>query len=215
MNTLSENTIVLGDCVQVMQQIPSGSVNFILTDPPYLVSYKDRSGRSIKNDDNDAWLKPSIAEMYRVLARNSFCISFYGWPHIDRFMAAWKAAGFRIVGHLVFPKGYTSNTRHLRYQHECAYLLAKGYPSEPANPIGDVVTSWKYTGNRLHPTEKPQSILRPLVETFSKPGGLVCDPFSGSGSTLHTAKSLGRNYLGIELDPQYHARASKRLEAVT
>ena len=88
-----------------------------------ILSYKDRSGRHIQNDDNDAWLKPAFAQMYRVLASNRFCVSFYGWPHIDRFMAAWKAAGFRIVGHLVFPKRYTSTTRHLRYQHECAYVL--------------------------------------------------------------------------------------------
>ncbi len=66
--------------------------------------------------------------MYRVLARHSFCISFYGWPHADRFIAAFRCAGFRIVGHLVFPKCYTSTTHHLRYKHECAYVLAKGYP---------------------------------------------------------------------------------------
>jgi adenine-specific DNA-methyltransferase len=210
MNTISQTTIINGDCVTVMSQLQAGSVDFILTDPPYLVGYKDRAGRSIKNDDNDAWLKPAFAEMYRVLARNSFCISFYGWPHIDRFMAAWKSAGFRIVGHLVFPKRYTSTTRHLRYQHECAYLLAKGYPQEPAYPIGDVI-DFVYSGNKLHPTEKPLSALLPLVETFSTPGSLVLDPFCGSGSTLHAAKSLGRKYVGIELDANYHAAAVARL----
>jgi DNA modification methylase len=215
MNTISQttitpNTIINGDCVNIVSQLQAGSVDFILTDPPYLVGYKDRAGRSIKNDDNDAWLKPAFAEMYRVLARNSFCISFYGWPHIDRFMDAWKAAGFRIVGHLVFPKRYTSTTRHLRYQHECAYLLAKGYPQEPAYPIGDVI-DFVYSGNKLHPTEKPLSALLPLVETFSAPGSMVLDPFCGSGSTFHAAKSLGRKYISIELDANYHAAAVARL----
>jgi adenine-specific DNA-methyltransferase len=206
------NDIINGDCLKVLPKLAQGSVDFILTDPPYLVGYKDRSGRSIRNDDNDAWLKPAFAEMYRVLARHSFCISFYGWPHADRFMNAFRAAGFRIVGHLVFPKRYTSTTRHLRYQHECAYLLAKGYPKEPAYPIGDVI-DFVYSGNKLHPTEKPISALLPLVETFSKPGSLVLDPFSGSGSTLHAAKSLGRSYLGVELDADYYALAVDRLKA--
>ncbi|QBD75172.1 DNA methylase [Ktedonosporobacter rubrisoli] len=211
--TINSNTIIHGDCLRVMPQISAGSVDFILTDPPYITRYQDRSGRSIQNDDNDAWLKPAFAEMYRVLARNSFCVSFYGWPQADRFMNAFRAAGFRIVGHLVFPKRYTSGSRHLRYQHECAYLLAKGYPNEPEYPIGDVI-DFVYSGNRLHPTEKPLSALLPLVETFSTYDGLVLDPFAGSGSTLHAAKSLGRRYLGIELDTRYHALAANRLCAV-
>jgi DNA modification methylase len=74
------NDIINGDCLKVLPKLAEGSVDFILTDPPYLVGYKDRSGRSIQNDDNDGWLKPAFADMYRVLARDSFCISFYGWP---------------------------------------------------------------------------------------------------------------------------------------
>jgi adenine-specific DNA-methyltransferase len=148
--------------------------------------------------------------MYRVLARDSFCVSFYGWPCADRFVTAFRAAGFRIVGHLVFPKRYASAAKFLRYQHECAYLLAKGYPRSPEQPLSDVI-SWAYTGNKLHPTQKPLAALSPLVESFSAPGELVLDPFAGSGSTLEAARSLGRRYLGIELDAGYHAAAARRL----
>lgn len=162
------------------------------------------------NDDNDAWLKPAFAEMYRVLDRDSFCVSFYGWSKVDRFMQAYRAAGFRVVGHLMFPKRYASSTRYLRYQHESAHLLAKGNPRQPENPIADVI-EWQYTGNKLHPTQKPLSLLLPLVETFSDPSGIVLDPFTGSGSSLLAAKMLGRGYLGIELDAKYHAIAQRRL----
>ena len=210
--TTLRNTIINGDCLQTLPQLPAKSVQFILTDPPYLVSYKSRDGRSVPNDDNAAWLKPAFAEMHRVLARDSFCVSFYGWSQVDQFMSAWRSAGFRIVGHLVFPKRYSSTTRHLRYQHECAYLLAKGFPKAPEAPIGDVV-DWSYSGNKLHPTQKPLSALLPLVKAFSAPDSLVLDPFTGSGSSLLAAKTLGRGYLGIELDPSYHALASQRLAA--
>jgi site-specific DNA-methyltransferase (adenine-specific) len=211
MHAYQPDTIIHGDCLSILPRLPARSINFILTDPPYITRYRSRDGCTIANDDNDAWLKPAFVEMHRVLARDSFCVSFYGWPCADRFVMAFRAAGFRIVGHLVFPKRYTSAEKFLRYQHECAYLLAKGDPQEPRYTIGDVI-DWTYSGNRLHPTQKPLSVLLPLVDTFSAYGELVLDPFAGSGSTLLAARSLGRRYLGIELDARHHATAVQRLE---
>ena len=114
------------------------SVDFVLTDPPYLVSYKSRDGRTISNDRNGAWLVPAFAEMYRVLVSDAFCLTFYGWPHADRFMSAFRSAGFRPVGHFAFPKPYVSSVGHVRCQHESAYLLAKGNPKTSA-PLSDVI----------------------------------------------------------------------------
>jgi site-specific DNA-methyltransferase (adenine-specific) len=210
MTSLS-NTLINGDCLTVLPQLPADSADFILTDPPYITRYRSRDGRRVPNDDNDRWLKPAFAELYRVLARDCFAVSFYGWPHADRFLQAYRAAGFRVVGHFAFPKRYTSSEKFLRYQHECAYLLAKGNPRPPQHTIGDVI-DWTYSGNKLHPTQKPVPVLLPLVETFSSPGSLVLDPFAGSGSTLVAAKALGRRYLGIEMDAKYYATAAHRLE---
>ncbi|MBI1331456.1 MAG: DNA methylase [Armatimonadetes bacterium] len=204
-----ENTFINGDCLDILPTLPSGFANLVLTDPPYLVNYSSRDGRAVPNDNNDAWLEPAFAEIYRVLHRNSFCISFYGWPKADRFIQAFRKAGFKIVGHFVFPKAYSSSTGMVGYRHECAYLLAKGH-LVPAKLIPDVLP-WKYTGNKLHPTQKPLAILRPLIEAFSKEGDMVLDPFAGSGSTLVAAKQLHRDYLGIELDANYHAIALQRL----
>jgi hypothetical protein len=80
--------------------------------------------------------------------------SAFGWNRADQFIGAWKAAGFRLVGHLVWVKSYSSSSGLLAYQHERAYLLAKGNPKRPAKPLPDVL-DWRYTGNRLHPTQKP------------------------------------------------------------
>lgn len=206
------NSIQQGDCIEVMRQMPAGSVDFILTDPPYLVRYKSRDGRSIANDDNADWLAPAAREMYRVLKPDSLCVSFYGWTQTDRFMSAWRAAGFRIVGHIVFRKRYASRARFVSYTHESAYVLAKGRPVLPENPPADVI-DFPYSGNRLHPTQKPVAALTPLIEAFCPEGGLVLDPFCGSGSTLVAACDANCDYLGIELDRTYHRIAARRLAA--
>ena len=204
------NMIFNGDCIDVMQAFDTGSVDFILTDPPYVTRYRDRQGRSVANDDNGRWLKPAFAEMHRVVKDGGFAVSFYGWNKVDLFMEAWRAAGFRIVGHRVFRKQYASSSRFLRYEHEQAYLLAKGHPRRPVRTIPDVI-DFPYSGNRLHPTQKPVEALRPLIEAFSRPGELVLDPFRGSGSTLAAAQALGRDWVGIELDNSHYYTATSRL----
>ena len=204
------NTVLQGDCVNLMRQFRSGSVDFVLTDPPYLAHYRSRDGRTVANDNDAAWLKPAFAEMFRVLCRDSFCVSFYGWHQADKFIAAWREAGFRLAGHLTFPKQYASTERFLQYRHENAYLLAKGNPQPPTQRIPDVL-EWKYSGNKLHPTQKPLCVLTPLIQCFSQPGDFVLDPFCGSGSTLLAAKLQGRSFIGIELDPAYYNIALDRL----
>jgi site-specific DNA-methyltransferase (adenine-specific) len=205
------DSVVNGDCIEVMRNLPPASVDFILTDPPYLVNYNDRSGRSIANDDNDAWLKPAFNQMHRVLRPDSLCISFYSWNKADVFMAAWREAGFRTVGHIVFRKAYASNARFLSYRHESAYLLAKGRPPLPSSPVPDVL-DWQYSGNRLHPTQKPVQPLKTLIGAFTAPKAIVLDPFCGSGSTLIAARELDRQFLGIELDETHSRTARDRLE---
>jgi site-specific DNA-methyltransferase (adenine-specific) len=193
------NRILHGDCVDVMGQMPDNSVDLVLTDPPYLVNYHDREGRSIQNDVNADWLKPSMAEVYRVLKQNRLMLCFYGWTKVDKFFDAWLGAGFKPVGHLVFRKSYSSKSRFLRYEHEQAYLLAKGRPPLPKQPLADVM-DMPYSGNKLHPTQKPVPVLASLIRSFSLPGEIVLDAFAGSGSTCAAAALTGRRYIGIELD---------------
>jgi adenine-specific DNA-methyltransferase len=211
------NTIIHGDCVTGMRSLPPASVDFVLTDPPYLVDYQSRDGRKVANDRNADWLRPAFSQIYRVLKRASFCVSFYGWNRVHLFMAAWRAAGFRAVGHIVFRKRCASSARFLRAEHEVAYLLAKGDAQPPARPIPDVI-EFRYTGNKLHPTQKPVTALAPLItalapliSVFCPRNGVVLDPFAGSGSTLVAAQQQGRRFLGFEIDAAHHRTATARL----
>jgi site-specific DNA-methyltransferase (adenine-specific) len=205
--------VIQGDCAQVLKTLPGHSVDFVLTDPPYLVRYEDRAGRTVRNDGGSGQVLAAFTDVYRVLKPNSLCVSFYGWNRVDTFFAAWKRAGFAPVGHIVFRKNYASSQRFLRYAHESAYVLAKGRPELPADPINDVLP-WRYSGNHGHPTEKSVETLKPVIDAFTKAGDVVLDPFAGSGSTLIAAALLQRHYLGIELEEGYCEHARRRLAGV-
>ncbi len=205
------NKIIYGDCIDIMRTMPSASVDLIVTDPPYLVNYTSRDGRTVAGDSSAHWLKPAFAEVYRVLKPNHFMVSFYGWNKVERFMYAWKDAGFTPVSHLVFVKDYHSKEGFAKSCHENAYLLAKGNPAKPSNPPRDVL-AWEYTGNVLHPTQKPVMALTPLIQAFSQVGDIVLDPFAGSGTTAVAAQQLNRKYIGIEKVWRYCKVARNRLE---
>jgi adenine-specific DNA-methyltransferase len=204
------NRLHHADCVTWMKALPNECVDFVLTDPPYMVRYRDRTGRQVHNDDNGAWLLPAFREIFRVLRPNRFLVSWYGWQKADMFLGVWRAAGFSPVGHFVAPKSYASSRRFTAAHHEQAYLLAKGSPALPDNPVCDLLP-WRYTGNHWHPCEKPLCALFPLIDGFSSPGDVVLDPFAGSASTLIAAFQRNRSYCGVEFDERYYHPAADRL----
>ncbi|MFH1030811.1 MAG: DNA methyltransferase [bacterium] len=203
--------IFCGDCHEVIKKFPNNSIDLVVTDPPYLVNYRSRDDRRVVNDNKSDWLMPTFSEIYRALKRNRFCVSFYGWSKAEKFLWTWKKIGFQPVAHLVWVKDYSSQDRIVRYFHEVAYVLAKGEPERPNMIIKDVL-DWKYTGNNLHPTQKPVMAILPLIMAYSNKGDVVLDPFAGSGATLVAAKRLGRRYIGIELDRAYCKAMEERLK---
>jgi site-specific DNA-methyltransferase (adenine-specific) len=109
------------------------------------VRYRDRLNRTIANDDRPERILGAFDDVYRVLKPHRFCVSFYGWNRVDAFLAAWRRAGFVPVGHIVWQKNYASSREFLEARHEQAYLLAKGGPAKPAQPLSDV-RPWQYSG---------------------------------------------------------------------
>jgi adenine-specific DNA-methyltransferase len=211
--TLTQNRILHGDCIQLMQSLPDGCIDMILTDPPYLVNYRDRDGRSYINDNpkDPSWILPAYTEMYRVLKDNHYLISFYGYTQAEHFISAWKQVGFTIHEHLVFEKPYASSTKRTQRRHESCYLLGKGDPPLPHIILPSVIHEWAYTGNHHHPSEKPITALIPLILAFSEPNDLILDPFTGSGTTCVAAHLLHRRYIGMEIDQTYATIASRRI----
>lgn len=207
------NQIHCGPSEQLLAGFSDQSIDLVVTDPPYLCRYRDRTGRTIQNDDNAAGIMPVFDQVYRVLKEDSYCVSFYGWNAVADFTNHWASLGFKIVGQIVWAKSYASRVGHVAYHHESAFVLAKGYPSKPDQPMRDV-QKWTYSGNRYHPTQKAVEVIAPLVQNFSKPGDVVLDPFAGVGTTPVAAALTQRQYVGVELDPGYCDIARRRLDGV-
>jgi site-specific DNA-methyltransferase (adenine-specific) len=199
--------------LQILPSLAAESIDFVLTDPPYLVRFKGRWDGCqgiIVGDDDSKWLAPAFAEIFRVMRQDTFCVSFYGWPHADVFVGVWKALGFRLVSHLAFVKNVWGLGRFTRGQHETAYLLAKGRPAIPENPISDTI-EWEREQDAFHPNQKPVTSLYPLIAAYAPENGVVLDPFMGSGSTLRAAKDFGLSAIGIEIEERYCRIAANRM----
>jgi DNA modification methylase len=93
-NQLPGNTILNGNRIEKMRLIPANSIDFILTDPPYLVNYRDQNARPTENDTNAHWLRPAMREAYRVLKQDRVAMILYRWTRVDAFFPAWKMQAF-------------------------------------------------------------------------------------------------------------------------
>lgn len=125
---MSSNLMLHGDCLSVLPTLAAESVDFVLTDPPYLVNFRDRSGRTVANDKNGDWLLPAFTEIERVMKPDSLCASFYGWSRVDLFFAAWCSPkdlrSFRRIRPRMFFPGNTQeiSTIPRRNQRVASYL---------------------------------------------------------------------------------------------
>lgn len=99
--------------------------------------------------------------------------------------------------------------------HDVAWFATKGKYKLPGKRPTTIFNCMRISGESLrHPTEKPEGLMCDLVEAFCPPGGLVLDPFAGSGSTLVAAQRMHREWIGIEIEEKYIQIARGRLDSV-
>jgi hypothetical protein len=122
------------------------------------------------------------------------------------------SAGYSLVGEAVWDKGRPSLGYTVRYAHE-SVIIARLGEVKPVAPLISVLRGYRTSEvmAERHPHEKPVEVMGRLVEFVAPLGGLVVDPFAGSGSTLRAAKDLGRKCIGIEIEERYCELAAERL----
>lgn len=223
---MSEQKIIEGDCLEVMKTLDSGSIDAIITDPPYNLDYKGR-GKNLKhekfaNDSSDEseyeeFVGRVTLEMGRVAKETACMYLFIDWRNYPLW-ARYIAKDFAPVKNcIVWVKQGIGLGQFYRFQHEfCIFSVRGGYHLN-RHDVSDVWNeSRESTSHYLHPTQKPTNLLMKAINHLPDNENIkILDPFMGSGSTILAAKMLKRNAIGIELDPKYCQIARNRLSQDT
>jgi len=207
---------IVGDYKEKIKEIPEGSVDLIIADPPYGINLA-----SVRKDDAHVdtemskeeyfeYAKALCKDLYRVAAPNSWLILWFGFQWYTETKEALEEAGFTLGpvpigiwvknnGRTLFPERYLSNyTDFFFYARKGDIAIAKVHSNTFQHPV--------QTKTRWHKTEKPVSLEEEIIQTFSDPGAFVFVPFLGSGNALIAADKLKRKYLGFEIDERYKLR---------
>ncbi|OHD22781.1 MAG: hypothetical protein A2Y38_20145 [Spirochaetes bacterium GWB1_59_5] len=242
MTAILMDTILREDYESGIRRVPDGSVDLILTDPPYGVTAC-------------AWDKrPDLEAMWRefnriVPDRGAIVVTATQPFATDVINANRRFFRYDLVWAKSNPVGFLNARRMPLRQHELVLVFYRKLPVyNPQMVPGEIRVSGarapsdkpgvyaryktlahesheRYptsllpfdkdgAGEGRHPTQKPLSLFEYLVRTYSAPGALVFDPFMGSGTTALAARRTGRRYLGFELDEAYHRMAQQRLDGV-
>lgn len=205
-------SVIKGDCLEYLKLLPDGCVDAVITDPPYGINLtnhaqgKERSARDWTiAGDSDQYIGQSALDLLQGIPTIAFASPKKPWN------GNWKQF-------LVWSKG--------------EHVSGGGDPSTYWKPSWELIQirdTGKLNGDRdgavlqfpadkedykVHPSPKPEPLMRYLAEKITRPYDIILDPFAGSGSTLVAAAKLGRHYLGFEISREYCEIAMKRLAAV-
>lgn len=223
-------TLWRGDCLKLMRDIPDGSIDCIITDPPYKMNHTTggctnigmksrwqgniKAGNAVMGFDLNTRFSEWLPEAYRVLKDKSHCYVFCNDKNLQELLNETTKAGFRESNILVWVKNNACPNRYYMKNCEFVVFLYKGH-ARPINNMGSKAAfdCLNISGRvKNHPTEKPTQVLENFVSNSTRRGDLVLDMFMGSGSTGVACVNIGRSFIGIELDEKYFEIAKGRIE---
>ncbi len=213
-------TIYHGDCREVLPFIVA--FDLLLTDPPYGIAWQsgrrsDRYAR-ICGDESIAMAIDGLRVAFARLRMGRHAYVFGPLPldglGVSRAVDLIWDKGAMSSGDLSLPWGA---------QHEPISFVVRDSPAHLAAGAGGLTARMRRgsvlrfaringSGKDTHPTEKPIGLLRELIESSSRIGEIVCDPFAGTGSALVASLRESRRAIGIEIEERYCEIAAKRLQ---
>ena len=217
--------VYLGDCVEMMKKhIRDESVDLIVTDPQYGIELGPQSSQKsfadVYSQDDTEYrvmdqLDLALSEMDRVLKQGSHLYIFFAILHYTTVRRLLEKHFVVCPTPIIWYKEQQSNPGsafQFANCYESCFLCSKGRPKDLYKWNKNLIVAKGVPGDRrIHPTEKPTSLLRVFVEASSLPGDTVLDPYMGSGSALVAALELSRKAIGIDIDERYVSATNERL----
>lgn len=195
------NKIINADCMDILKQLPDKSVDLVLTDPPYGLAAKSSQGSGKLK--NRAFNQGNISAKWDIAPTPEYFAEIF---RVSKNQIIWGGNYFTMP------------------PCRCFIVWDKCQPWDNFSKAEYAWTSFDYpaklfqfdnrTGDKIHPTQKPQQLFEYCIENFSKENDLILDCYSGSGTTAVASHKLHRRFICIEKDPEYYAASVERLEEV-
>ncbi len=224
------DTVCEGDALKLLPKVPSGTVDLIITDPPFAIDFKaqrlnyNRKGsnviegyQEIPEEEYGSFTRSWMAEAARVLAPSGSMYVFSGWNRLRDILEGLDAAGLTTINHLIwkYQFGVFTKKKYVTSHYHILFVVKdpKKYTFNKIDHYPEdvwVINREYWKGKMKTPTKLPPEIVRKILLYSSNPGNLVLDPFLGSGTVAIVAQQEGRHFLGFEVVPEYcaFARAS-------
>ena len=199
-------------------------VDLIATDPAYRGISGGKTPNPVKptgilaaNDGrlfehNDIDTSDYAHLFYAALKDPAHCYVMINNLNLEAALTDFRQAGFQFHNLLVWDKGNATPNNWYMKNFEPILFFRKGAAFPINNRSAQAALSHPNPRNKLHPTEKPETLMRELIQNSSQPGQVVLDPFMGSGSTLEAAYKSKRQAIGIDIDEKYCQIAAERLD---
>ena len=202
-------TIYRGDCADVLPGLDPADVGLLLTDPPY--------GIDLQTDYGNGWHENGLT--YAPIAGDDRPFDpapLLRYPRVFLFGANHYHSALPPGGSwFVWDKVTRNGIARRAADGELAWTNAGGHPVVIYRHMWSGAYRASERRTFLHPTQKPVSLMRWIVDRWTEPGDLVVDPYMGSGPVAQACADLGRRYVGVELVDDYVAAAVARLDQQT
>lgn len=231
-------SVLLGDALLRLRELPDQSADAIITDPPYCsggfseAAKRQAKGQGLRSEvirdigwfANDnmttgglVWLlRACMIECERILRDGGSALVFTDWRMLPHLAPALESSGLRYQNEITWDKGSMGLGTGFRPQAEKIMHFVKGSGKFYDLSTGNVIRCPRvHHTEREHQTQKPVALLEQLVRVVTPEGGTVVDMFTGSGSTGVACRNLGRKFIGIERSPHYVETATSRIEAAS
>lgn len=207
-------TLYHGDVLDVLSRIESGTIDAVVTDPPFQLL--TRTFEAAENVAQVASIWPASMELARVCRAGAVAAVFYDSRALPMALSSFRYAKWVYLRHLTFYRRWGAAHQFHGWMSTSDFILVFSNAGAAPQFFGpwkhDVYVRDKREAETTgHPFQKPMDTVEHLVGNITPPLGTVIDPFAGAGTTLRAAKSLGRKAVGIEIEERYCEIAALRM----
>ena len=219
---LELNRIYNQDCLEGIKLIDDDSIDLIFTDPPYKLVAGGRKNSLLRNNDGESpftttgecfnyktpEFKDWIHLLYPILKEERYLFIMTNDRNMREIWAECEKTGFIFCELLVMNKSNAVPSSYFYKSCEFVLMFRKGkYRKLEKFGQKNVIDVKMPRGkDKIHPTQKPEELIIPIIEACTKENEIVLDPFMGSGVTANVSKKMNRRYIGFEIDDLYTSR---------